>query len=100
MEGSTADESGEPVQDSAAASAASADAQYHHPHTSDELTAQNVDTVIRLEREVRERRSTGDLVVDGITAFCGSVTFVWVHVVWFAVWIGLDIARHGAWFDP
>lgn len=83
-----------------AAKAAIEDGQYHHPHTSDELTERNVDTVIRLEREVRERRTSGDRVIDGITAFCGSMPFVWVHVVWFAAWIGLDVTRHGATFDP
>ncbi len=76
------------------------EARYHTPHTSDELTARNVDTVIRLEREVKERRTGGDRVIDGITAFCGSIAFVWVHVVWFAAWIGHDILKHGASFDP
>jgi uncharacterized membrane protein len=80
--------------------AAVEDARYHMPHTADELTARNVDTVLRLEREVRERRTTGDRVVDSITAFCGSIAFVWVHVVWFSAWIGLDVLRHGATFDP
>ncbi len=75
-------------------------AEYHSPHTSDELTERNVDTVIQLEREVREKRTSGDRVVDGITAFCGSMTFVWVHVIWFVAWIGLDILRHGVTFDP
>ena len=77
-----------------------ADLQYHQPHTSDELTARNVDTVIRLEREVRDRRTSLDRVIDGITALCGSMTFVWVHVVWFGIWIGVDVIRHGRTFDP
>jgi uncharacterized membrane protein len=80
--------------------AALADGRYHKPHTSDELTEQNVDTVIRLEREVRERRTATDRAIDNITAFCGSVTFVWVHVAWFAAWIMLDVIRHGQTFDP
>jgi uncharacterized membrane protein len=80
--------------------AALADLRYHTPHTSDELTAKNVDTVIRLEREVRERRTTSDLIIDSITAFCGSMLFVWVHVVWFALWIGFDFVRHHQVFDP
>ena len=79
---------------------ASSDARYHAPHTADELTEQNVNTVIQLEREVRERRTNADRLVDCITAFCGSMTFVWVHVVWFSFWIGLDVVRHGKTFDP
>jgi uncharacterized membrane protein len=84
----------------AAANAINQDAQYHKAHTSEELTERNVDTVIRLEREVRDRRSSGDRVVDGITAFCGSMPFVWVHVVWFSAWVALDFLRHGGSFDP
>lgn len=75
-------------------------AQYHAPHTSDELTERNVDTVIRLEREVRERRTKGDCAIDAITAFCGSMPFVWVHVVWFSAWVGYDVLRNHATFDP
>ncbi len=88
------------LKEAAAVQAAFEDGQYHQPHTSDELTARNVDTVVRLEREVRERRTTGDTIIDGITAFCGSMPFVWVHVVWFTVWIGTDFLRGHAFFDP
>src|SRR5882724_1538966 len=80
--------------------AGQSDGRYHTPHTADELTERNVNTVIQLEREVRERRSSGDRIVDSITAFCGSVLFVWVHVVWFGAWIGLDVIRQGKTFDP
>jgi uncharacterized membrane protein len=31
-----------------------------------------------------ERRSTSDRAADAITAFCGSVSFIWTHVAWFA----------------
>lgn len=89
-----------PSSEESALETAVEDGKYHRPHTSDELTERNVDTVIRLEREVRERRTSADRIVDGITAFCGSMTFVWVHVVWFAAWIGLDVMRHGVTFDP
>jgi len=29
-----------------------------------------------------------DRIVDAITAFCCSLAFVWVHIVWFGGWIG------------
>lgn len=75
-------------------------AGYHKPRTADELTEQNVAAVVALEREVKERRTVGDRIIDGITAFCGSMLFVWVHVGWFGAWIGWDLLRHGAGFDP
>ncbi len=38
----------------------------------------------------RERaRSVENRVADAITRFAGSMAFVYVHVAWFALWIGL-----------
>jgi uncharacterized membrane protein len=34
----------------------------------------------------RERRRLQDRVADQITAFSGSMAFVYLHVVWFALW--------------
>jgi len=36
---------------------------------------------------VRRRRRLQDRVSDKVTAFAGSMAFVYLHVVWFAVWI-------------
>ena len=33
-------------------------------------------------------------VADKITAFAGSMTFVYIHVVWFALWIGLGVEAY------
>ncbi len=60
---------------------------YHTPITVDELTQRNVEVVARLDEAAQSRRTPTDRAVDGITAFCGRMTFVWVHVAWFAVWI-------------
>jgi uncharacterized membrane protein len=47
---------------------------------------------------VRRRRRLQDRVSDKITAFAGSMAFVYLHVVWFAVWIVLN---ETPWkFDP
>jgi uncharacterized membrane protein len=35
-----------------------------------------------------------------IANFCGSMTFVWVHVVWFAGWILLNLVPGVKHFDP
>lgn len=42
-----------------------------------------------------EERS-GDLqnrIADAITRFAGSMPFVYIHIVWFALWIGLQVER-------
>jgi uncharacterized membrane protein len=33
-------------------------------------------------------------VADAITAFAGSMTFVYVHILWFACWIGLGVEKY------
>jgi len=64
---------------------------YHQPATVEELTAQNVKTILELELSADVQRTAADHVADFITRFCGSISFVWVHVLWFALWIGGNI---------
>jgi uncharacterized membrane protein len=55
------------------------------------------------ERAVFARgRGVQDRVADAITAFAGSMTFVYVHILWFAVWVVLNEwpVGPGAVFDP
>ena len=35
-----------------------------------------------------------------IARFCGSITFVWIHVVLFAAWIGYNALPWFQQFDP
>jgi uncharacterized membrane protein len=53
----------------------------------EELMAKNVKAVMTVEGVEQDKRSSGDRVADAISAFCGSITFVWTHVVWFTVWV-------------
>lgn len=32
-------------------------------------------------------------VADWITAFAGSMPFIYIHIVWFALWIGLRVEK-------
>lgn len=43
-----------------------------------------------LERETRERRSLLERVTDGVSGLAGSPAFIVGHVLWFAVWIGVN----------
>ena len=58
--------------------------------SAEQLTEQNVETVTRLEAAAREQRTPSDCLAEKIASFCGSVTFVWVHVAWFGGWIVLN----------
>ena len=45
-----------------------------------------------LQRQHDERRKRlQDRIADRITVFAGSMPFVYVHVVWFALWITLRV---------
>jgi len=58
--------------------------------TVDELTEQNIEKVSKLEQTAREQRTHTDRIAEAIANFCGSMSFVWVHVVWFGGWILLN----------
>lgn len=47
----------------------------------------NVKTIAELERAAAQNCSRADRIAGLITNFCGSMAFVWVHVIWFTVWI-------------
>jgi uncharacterized membrane protein len=40
-------------------------------------------------------RHTQDRIADAITAFAGSLNFVYLHVVWFGVWIVINVGVFG-----
>ena len=73
---------------------------YHQPQTVEDVVQQNIDTIIQLDKSARAQRTFPDRVVDTITAFCGSLAFVWVHALWFGFWIGENLLRGSAGFDP
>ena len=73
---------------------------YHAPRTVEDVTERNVQTILELEEAAKANRSEANRLADLIAHFCGSMTFVWVHVVWFAGWVlanSLPGIRH---FDP
>jgi uncharacterized membrane protein len=39
-------------------------------------------------------KSAQNRLADQITAFAGSMSFVYVHVIWFACWIGLGVEKY------
>ena len=46
-------------------------------------------------RHAQERaQSIQNRVADRITAFAGSMSFVYIHLAWFGCWIGLGVERY------
>jgi uncharacterized membrane protein len=55
--------------------------------SADDLTQRNVELIRHLEQAAKQERTPSDLVAEAVANFCGSMTFVWVHVIWFGAWI-------------
>jgi len=70
------------------------------PQSPDWLTRQNVEAISQLEEAAREQRTSADRIADVIANFCGSMTFVWVHVIWFGLWIGYNVLPGVKHIDP
>jgi uncharacterized membrane protein len=61
----------------------------------------NIRTIIRLRTKSARERNLQDRTADAITSFSGRMVFVYVHIVWFGVWILLNTGRFGVRvFDP
>jgi len=66
----------------------------------DQLTEQNVKVIRELEEAAKEERTRIDRFAETIANFCGSMTFVWVHVVWFGIWILINVIPGLPHIDP
>lgn len=56
-----------------------------------ESAQQNIRTITKLEQEAIERRSLAERVSDAITRFMGSMTFVVIHLIGFALWFSINL---------
>jgi uncharacterized membrane protein len=50
-------------------------------------------------RVLRAVQDAQDRAADSITGFAGSLNFVYLHTVWFLVWIVVNIGAIGAWLE-
>ena len=47
-----------------------------------------------LKREEQRAEAGQNRVADKITAFSGSMLFVYIHIIWFASWIGFGVEKY------
>ena len=57
--------------------------------------AKTIDDILKLESH---ERTLSERIAERIATFTGSILFVWLHVVWFALWIAFNIPWLG--FQP
>jgi uncharacterized membrane protein len=64
--------------------------------------AENLETILRLENAVLQRRTWSDIIADSIADFTGSILFVVFHLAWFALWAAWNTGflTSGQTFDP
>ena len=66
----------------------------------EQLTQRNIEVVRKLEEAANEERTASERVARIVARFCGSMTFVWVHVIGFAGWIALNMVPGMKHIDP
>ena len=65
------------------------------------VVERNIRTIIQLRLKAARAHSAQDRLADIITFFSGRMLFVYLHIVWFGVWILLNTGRVGMPpFDP
>jgi uncharacterized membrane protein len=65
-------------------------------------TQDNINTVVKIEEEAQLQRTTADRLSDLIANFVGSMPFVLLHLIWFGMWvtINLGVISEIRKFDP
>src|SRR5436190_9581055 len=48
---------------------------------------------VLVKHEAMRDEHLQDRIADAITKFSGSMPFIYIHIVWFALWIGLGVER-------
>ena len=65
-----------------------------------DLTRDNVESMRRVEAQAMAKRSRADRIAAFVASFCGSMLFVWLHVLLFLVWLALNSWPGFPHFDP
>jgi uncharacterized membrane protein len=47
-----------------------------------------------LKHQEQRAKNVQNRIADRITAFSGSMTFVYIHILWFGLWIGLGVEKY------
>jgi uncharacterized membrane protein len=52
-----------------------------------EVVVRNINALLARSQEEESRKSSGERIADSITAFTGSMIFVYIHLIIFGLWI-------------
>jgi uncharacterized membrane protein len=59
-----------------------------------ELLRRNPASPALLKLEEQRAQNVQSRIADAITAFAGSMAFVYVHIIWFALWISIPLEKY------
>ena len=79
---------------------ASEPSSYRRPRTVDDVTRENVHAMRKLDELAVANRTVADRIAELVARFCGSITFVWLHALWFAAWLLWNVVPGLPHFDP
>jgi uncharacterized membrane protein len=74
--------------------------EYRKSETGEDVTRQNIQAMRQLDAAAMAKRTRADRIAAAIARFCGSMTFVFLHVAVFAAWIGYNALPWFTPFDP
>jgi len=74
--------------------------RYRHNPLLAKAIERNIETILEIQEQMNKGRTLQDHFADSITAFFGSMKFVYFHVLWFGVWIFWNVFAPEQAFDP
>jgi len=70
------------------------------PHLAD-IIEQNIRTIVDLRKSADHHRTREERLADAVTDFSGRMYFVYFHIIWFGIWILINLGYFGIKpFDP
>lgn len=57
----------------------------------DPITEKNINAIAALEKKSVRSRTAGERAAEIVTRVAGGMVFIIAHVVWFTLWIGLNV---------
>jgi uncharacterized membrane protein len=55
------------------------------------VVERNITTLVEIRQNMDRRKSTQDRIADWVTWFSGSMSFVYIHMAWFAIWLAINL---------
>src|SRR5258706_16232356 len=72
----------------------------NNPNVADAIE-RNIPTMVKYRQLEENKQGPQEQIADALTAFSGSMAFVYLHVLWFGVWVMLNLGWFGVRpFDP